>query len=256
MTTISPVKAFTDNYIWVLLHDGEACAVDPGDAAPLQAFLAQQNLTLSAVLVTHHHGDHIGGLPELVEAWPGLRVIGPPDIGAVTEPVADGDTVRWNDHRFMVMAVPGHTLDHLAYHGNGILFCGDTLFAAGCGRLFEGSPAQMAASLASLTALPPETDIYPAHEYTLSNLDFAHAAEPGNTRIIDRIEAARSLREQGLPTLPCKLRQELETNPFLRTQSPEICLTARQFSGRDLSGAQEIFTALRAWKDVFKPQHL
>lgn len=256
MTTISPVKAFTDNYIWVLHHHGEACAVDPGEAAPLEAFLAERGLRLTAVLITHHHGDHTGGLPALAATRPGLRVIGPAGLAAVTEPVAGGDVAEWSGMRWQVIATPGHTLDHLAYHGHGALFCGDTLFAAGCGRLFEGSPALMLDALSRLAALPPDTEIYPAHEYTLSNLAFAHAAEPGNPAIVRRQQEARTRRADGRPTLPSRLDLERDTNPFLRAGTEEVRRSAERFAGRPLNGALEIFTALRAWKDVFKPQHL
>jgi hydroxyacylglutathione hydrolase len=256
MPTITPVKAFTDNYIWVLHQHGEACAIDPGDAAPLTTFLRAQKLQLRAVLVTHHHADHAGGLAALAAEWPDLRIIGPAHIDGVTEPVADGDVTEWHGERFAVLAVPGHTLDHLAYHGTDMLFCGDTLFAAGCGRLFEGSPAQMFASLARLASLPAHTRIFPAHEYTLANLAFANEAEPDNEAVVRRRDEARALRAKDLPTLPGRLEQELATNPFLRTFSPTICQTAEQFASRNLNSELEIFTALRAWKDVFKPQHL
>ena len=256
MPTITPVKAFTDNYIWVLHQHGEACAIDPGDAAPLTAFLREHELRLTTVFVTHHHADHIGGLAALAAEWPALRIIGPAHIDGVTEPVADGDMAEWHGQRFAVLAVPGHTLDHLAYHGADMLFCGDTLFAAGCGRLFEGSPAQMLASLARLASLPRHTRIFPAHEYTLANLAFACAAEPDNQAVIRRRDEAQALRAKDLPTLPSQLGLELATNPFLRTTSPTICQTAEQFSDRILTNELEIFTALRAWKDVFKPQHL
>lgn len=251
MLTTSFVEAFSDNYIWVLHDRSRAIAVDPGDAAPLATFLADERLTLDTVLVTHRHADHVGGLPQLAQQFPGLRVIGPATLGGVTVPAADGDRFTLLSMSFDVLAVPGHTLDHLAYHCEAGLFCGDTLFGAGCGRLFEGTPAQMYASLAKLAALPDDTRVFPAHEYTLANLRFASAAEPSNPDITRRIERDSARRNAGLPTLPSQLACERATNPFLRSDTPEICRALTRRAGREIDDPVERFALLRAWKDSF-----
>lgn len=251
MLTTSFVEAFSDNYIWVLHDRSRAIAVDPGDAAPLQAFLAAEGLTLDTVLITHRHADHVGGLPQLARQTPGLRVIGPATLAGVTEAVADGDRFTLLSMPFDVLAVPGHTLDHLAYHCEAGLFCGDTLFGAGCGRLFEGTPAQMHASLARLAALPDDTRVFPAHEYTLANLRFASAVEPSNPDITARIGHDGARRQAGLPTLPSLLSSERATNPFLRTASPAIGAALARRAGREIDDPVERFALLRAWKDSF-----
>jgi hydroxyacylglutathione hydrolase len=251
MVTVTPVRAFTDNYIWVLSSAGEAVAVDPGDAAPLLEFIEQNGLALTAVLITHHHADHVGGLARLRTACPQLTVYGPPGIRGVTHPVKEGDSVTVLGNRFEVLAVPGHTLDHIAYYDGNHLFCGDTLFGAGCGRLFEGSPAQMFHSLQKLAALPEVTRIYPAHEYTLSNLRFAAAAEPANQDIARRRAADEASLVQGRPTLPSTLAEEKRTNPFLRAQEPALRQSAERHQGSSLADPVAVFAALRAWKNTF-----
>jgi len=255
------VPAFKDNYLW-LIHDGaNAAVVDPGDAAPILAALQAHDLTLTAILLTHHHADHIGGVARLLE-HSNVPVFGPrrDGIAAVTQPLGEGDRVQVTGLalELAVLDVPGHTNGHIAYvredAGAHWLFCGDTLFGAGCGRLFEGTPAQMAASLAKLAALPDDTLVYCAHEYTLSNLRFAEALEPGNRALQLRVANDSQLRGTNLPTIPSTIAIEKATNPFLRTGEPAIVdsLTA---AGRLAPGAGAdtvtVFAALREWKNVF-----
>lgn len=249
MFSIDAVPAFNDNYIWVIHEDGHALAVDPGEAAPLEAFLQRNGLTLDGVLVTHHHGDHTGGIAQLAKRFPGLTVHGPATLAGVTAPTGDGRVVHWRSHAFRVLSVPGHTLDHLAYYGEGRLFCGDTLFGAGCGRVFEGTAEMMFRSLQALAALPADTLFYPAHEYTLSNLAFAVMVEPANTALRQRLAADSLKRERGEPTLPATLAGELATNPFLRTQVPEVIAAANTEAGFTLPDACAVFATLRSWKN-------
>ncbi|WP_256082075.1 hydroxyacylglutathione hydrolase [Massilia sp. YIM B04103] len=252
------VPAFNDNYLW-LIHDGQhAAVVDPGDALPVQAALAAHGLTLSAILLTHHHADHIGGVSQLLQHG-SVPVFGPrhDGIAAVTQALGDGDviTVPGLDLRLRILDVPGHTKGHIAYVREGVepwLFCGDTLFAAGCGRLFEGTPAQMAASLDKLAALPDATLVYCAHEYTLSNLRFACAAEPENAVLRDRVVSDNRKREHGVPTVPSTIGLEKATNPFLRYREPAIASQLHS-AGKLARGAAplEVFAALREWKNHF-----
>lgn len=255
MLTISPIPAFKDNYIWHLERGGEHWVVDPGDAEPVIATL--EDSPLSGILVTHHHLDHTGGIPELCERYD-CPVYGPGTIEGITEPLQNGDHFEILGLPVDVIDVPGHTLDHLALvleepGANGTpqphLFCGDTLFAAGCGRLFEGTPRQMHNSLSKLATLPPQTRVYCAHEYTLDNLRFAQAAEPGNTAIHNRIAEAEALRADNRPTLPSTIGEELATNPFLRCHIPAV---ARRAGNGDTGQDEvEVFTCLRRWKDDF-----
>lgn len=255
MLSITPISAFSDNYIWLLRTPGgsRAVVVDPGDEEPVMAALEREGLTLSAILVTHHHYDHTGGVKDLVSAWPDARVFGPLDrrIAAVTDAVSEGDQIEVPglDAVFGVLEVPGHTSSHIAYLGGGVLFCGDTLFAGGCGRVFDGTLEQLAASLERIAALPPETLIYCAHEYTLSNLGFASWVEPGSPELAARAVKARKLREAGRPTVPSTLAEELNTNPFLRTAEDAVKLAAERHAGRPSSSHAEVFAALRRWKD-------
>jgi len=257
------VPAFKDNYLW-LIHDGvNAAVVDPGDGEPILEALRTNGLTLTAILLTHHHADHIGGVPLLLE-HASVPVFGPRNdgINAVTHPLGQGDqiTVPGLDMAFSVLDVPGHTLGHIAYvredgdaaAGEHWLFCGDTLFGAGCGRLFEGTPVQMADSLAKLAALPDDTLVYCAHEYTLSNLRFADAVEPGNRALQLRTAADSQARGTHLPTIPSTIAIEKATNPFLRYREPAIVdsLVAAGRLSRDASPI-EAFAALREWKNVF-----
>ncbi|MFW3615997.1 hydroxyacylglutathione hydrolase [Billgrantia antri] len=255
MLSVTPIPALSDNYIWLMRQDTspEVCVVDPGDAEPVVRILEQEDLTLGTILVTHHHPDHIGGLPQLIDRY-SPRVIGPDNsaIDGLTERVGKGDTCRVMGRRFDVHAVPGHTLDHIAFFTAGIpplLFCGDTLFAAGCGRLFEGSPEQMYRSLQILAALPDDTLVFAAHEYTLANLRFAQAADPNNRDVADAIVEAQRARDLDRPTLPSHLAREKRINPFLRCGDPDVRATAARHGDTDTD--QATFTTLRAWKDSF-----
>jgi len=261
MLVAQAVPAFSDNYLWLLSAGGrEACVVDPGDAAPVQQALEHNGLSLAAILVTHHHPDHVGGVQALRERAGDIPVYGPRNSPArcITHPLADGDRVRVLGHEALVLGVPGHTLDHIAYFfaagagGTPQLFCGDTLFAGGCGRLFEGDAETMHASLAKLAALPGNTLVYCAHEYTLSNLRFARAVEPDNEALRSREEADGRKRSRDEPTLPSTLALETATNPFLRCATPGIRRAAVARAGRELARDHEVFGVVRAWKDGFR----
>jgi hydroxyacylglutathione hydrolase len=252
--TIEPIPAFDDNYLWLLVRGSQAAVVDPGDGAPVLQRLQQRNLSLQAILVTHHHGDHVGGVASLSRAT-GARVHGP---GAEAIPARDvalagGSRIDVLGVAFDVLDVPGHTLGHIAYHAPALraLFCGDTLFAAGCGRLFEGTAAQMTASLAKLASLPADTRVYCAHEYTLSNLRFALAVEPDSEALRRRQQACAALRRRGEPTLPSTIAEELATNPFLRCSEPDVRRAAEARAGGPLPTAESVFTVIRQWKNVF-----
>lgn len=261
MIAIEPIPAFTDNYIWCL-HDGSnAWVVDPGDAAPVIAFLETHNLTLQGILITHHHFDHVGGIAEL-RAYSALQnkalqnIYGPanPAIAGITHTLHEGDTLTILNTMLSVIEVPGHTLDHIAYRSLDLqppaLFCGDTLFGAGCGRLFEGSPEQMLNSLNKFKTLDPATRVFCTHEYTQANLRFAKAVEPANLALTQRVQVAEKVRANDQPTLPSTLALELETNPFLRSNQPAVQAAALQ---RNPQGATEadIFATIRRWKDDF-----
>lgn len=255
MIQISALPAFTDNYIWLLQdHATQRCAVvDPGDAAPVQAWLdAHPGWVLGDILITHHHHDHVGGVETLQKAT-GATVYGPASESIPGRDVAlkDNDTVRVLGWDFDVYAVPGHTLGHIAYYHHGLLFCGDTLFAAGCGRLFEGTPQQMHHSLSRLAALPEDTLVYCTHEYTLSNLKFAAAVEPGNRDIAARLEKVSQQRASCVMTLPSTLALEKLTNPFLRTGEILVTQKVDERNGPQNRAPSEVFAALRAWKDTF-----
>jgi len=252
-----PLPAFVDNYIW-MLHDGQhALVVDPGEAEPVMQALQREGVQLNGILITHHHSDHTGGVNFLREAT-GAAVFGPANepMPQPLTPLRDGDSVPLLGLTFHVIDVPGHTLGHIAYYcataqPSPLLFCGDTLFSAGCGRLFEGTPAQMQASLAKLAALPDETRVCCTHEYTLSNLKFACAVEPDNQTLCRYTEHATALRANNQPTLPSSIALERQINPFLRSTQPTIIASARTFSAAAVK-ADGVFATLRQWKNVYR----
>lgn len=255
MLEIIPIPAFEDNYIWLLHRPGSAaCAVvDPGDEDPVLEYLDARGLSLHAILVTHKHGDHVGGVAALRERWPEVQVYGPrhEPVSGLDFRVGEGDEVCLEplDVCFRVMEVPGHTEGHLAWSGEGMLFCGDTLFAGGCGRVFSGTFEQLSDSLQRIASLPAETLVYCAHEYTLANLGFARWVEPENRALLAREKLEQEKRSRGEPTLPSTLALELATNPFLRTGEPTVIAAAETWAGRPLQGHREVFRALREWKD-------
>jgi hydroxyacylglutathione hydrolase len=254
MVQVVPVAAFKDNYVWTLRNATHAAVVDPGEAQPVLDYLRREKLALAAILATHHHADHVGGIAGLLGHYE-VPVYGPKHepIATLTRPVAEGDTVRLPELgvTFSVLDIPGHTRAHIAYYGAGALFCGDTLFACGCGRLFEGTAEQMYASLAKLTALPDDTKVYCGHEYTLANIGFAKAVEPGNRALTEREARDRRLREAGKPTLPSTLRDEKATNPFLRCREPAVIESANKYLGARVADPVRVFAAIRDWKNRF-----
>ncbi|WP_354685423.1 hydroxyacylglutathione hydrolase [Cupriavidus necator] len=269
MLKVEPIPAFQDNYIWAI-HDGHrAAVVDPGEAAPVERFLAQKGLALGAIVITHHHGDHQGGVAELLAAHPRtpsgepMPVLGPASerIGGRTRALREGDVVTLAAPALTlrVLDVPGHTAGHIAYFGDRgdlgeagpAVFCGDTLFASGCGRLFEGTPAQMLESLDKLAALPGDTRVYCAHEYTRSNVRFARAVEPGNAALAAWDQRVAELREAGVPTLPTTIAHERAVNPFLRSREPAV-RAAVSAQGGAVDSDAKAFGALRGWKDNFR----
>jgi len=254
MLTLVPLPAFEDNYIWVWHDDRHAVAVDPGDPAPLIAFLDAHRLALTAVLITHHHRDHTGGNTLLRQRYD-CAIYAPdnPRIPEATRVLRGGDSLDLAEPglHFEVLATPGHTLDHISYVGHGCLFCGDTVFGCGCGKLFEGSPAMMAASLDAILALPDATRVCCAHEYTLSNIDFAKTIDGGNPALLERERADRALRARNRPTLPSTLALEKATNPFLRFHDPDMTAFAADYLNRPHPTPDEVFGAIRAAKDAW-----
>lgn len=262
---IYPIPAFADNYIWAIRESGgnSLCVVDPGDAKPVIEYITHHQLQLTDILVTHHHLDHTGGIIALASNYsPHIRGPANDHIGGLTEQLQEGDCFKLFEHEFEVLEVPGHTLDHIAFYNDNstldddpILFCGDTLFAAGCGRLFEGTADQMHQSLAKLKSLPPETQVYCTHEYTLANLKFALTADPTNHYLKTRHEEARLTRQAGKPTLPSNIALELATNPFLRCNQNDVITTVRERTGKfpadQAVDESEVFAELRRWKDQF-----
>ncbi|MGH8175651.1 MAG: hydroxyacylglutathione hydrolase [Steroidobacter sp.] len=255
---VTPVRAFADNYIW-LIHSprdpSKVVAVDPGDAAPVERALIEQQLTLAGLLVTHHHADHVGGVTALLTQRR-IPIFGPAGENTPGEPVRlrEGDSAAFAELglRFSVLDVPGHTAGHIAYVGHGALFCGDTLFSAGCGRLFEGTAEQMSASLAKLAALNGDTQVYCGHEYTMSNLRFELAVEPENAEAAGYFEECRAKRERDETTVPSTMRRERNVNPFLRCDQETVKQAAEAKAGRRLQNHIEIFAVIRRWKDGFR----
>ena len=251
MFEVSFIPAFKDNYIWLLTRGDRAFVVDPGDAGPVLTRLEADGLRLEGILITHHHADHQGGVAELKKRFP-VEVFAPEaeSITGCTHPLRGGESITVLDQSVAVLAVPGHTLGHLAYRAPGLLFCGDTLFGAGCGRLFEGTPAQMAASLERIAALPDDTLIYCAHEYTEMNLRFALAVEPDNPALAQRVGKVAAQRVAGLPSVPSTLAEEKATNPFLRCGEPVVIAAGLQHGAVDRSKTA-VFAAIRGWRNSF-----
>lgn len=250
MLNILPLPCLDDNYIWVLRQGRQVLAVDPGDATPLLEYLQNNDLELSGILLTHRHADHVNGVPALREAL-APPVYGPPSVAGVTHPVNDGDILKLLGASWQVIATPGHTHEHLAYYGAGALFCGDALFGAGCGRLFDGTPEEMHASLMRLATLPADTLVFSAHEYTLANLRFAAVVEPDNAEIKQRQLSDQVKREEKQPTLPSTIAVELATNPFLRCDAASVIESARRHNSAARTPI-EVFATIRDWKNHFK----
>ncbi len=258
MLDVTPVRAFSDNYIWVIrgmVSPERVAVVDPGDAAPVFDYLASARAQLGAILVTHHHRDHCGGVTALKESFD-VPVIGPAseEIPRRTRAAHGGDRIAVEalGLEFDVLDIPGHTRGHIAFHGHGALFCGDTLFSAGCGRLFEGTAAQMSRSLGTLRNLPTETRVYCGHEYTANNLRFARTVEPGNAQAARYAEESQALLAQGRPTLPSTLALEIEVNPFLRCETTTVRQAASDHAGRRVEDPIDVFATIRRWKDEFR----
>ena len=253
MLTISPIRAFSDNYIWLITRGNQGFVVDPGEPGPVVTALQAGGIELTGILVTHHHFDHTGAVDAL-KAETGCEVWGPPDspAGPYDHTVREGDTASVLGVDFSVLNVPGHTLDHIAYYSatERVLFCGDPLFVGGCGRVFEGTPPQMRGSLEKLRRLPPDTLIFCAHEYTLANLRFARLVEPNNSALREFLSACEAKRANDQPTVPSSISDELSCNPFLRWESPEIVKTL-EASGRLTDDSPDgVFTAVREWKNT------
>jgi len=258
---VSMIKAFSDNYIWAISSNvGEKMAlVDPGDANVCIEFIEQHQLQLSSILITHHHADHVGGINKLVDyckskQWP-LTIYGPEseNIPHCDVTLNESQTVILADLdlEFAVIDLPGHTSGHIAYLSQDNLFCGDTLFSGGCGRLFEGTPSQMLSSLEKLSALPERTHVYCAHEYTQANLNFALTVEPCNSELVFYYNQVLQLREEGIATIPTSVMLEKKINPFLRCDQPSLMTSASEFSGDEVNDKLEAFTIIRNWKDNF-----
>ena len=256
MIQVIPVPAFTDNYIWLITNEArkQVAIVDPGDAQPVLQALQQLDLQPIALLITHHHRDHVGGIEKLLEIYPDLPVYGPASeiIPHLTRAMGEGQNVHLEalGLNFAVLDLPGHTAGHIAYYGEGCLFCGDTLFANGCGRVFDGTLHDLHNSLHRIAGLPAETVVYCTHEYTIDNIGFAKWVEPDNAALDQRLEECWDLLESGQATVPFELGREFETNPFLRTHIPEVIAKAEEIAGRETHTPADVFAVLRIWKDT------
>jgi hydroxyacylglutathione hydrolase len=257
MLTVTPIPSFTDNYIWMLRNEkNQAVVVDPGDAQVIINALDQHQLNLAAILITHHHYDHTDGVKELREKY-SIPVYGPTDskFNGISEELNDGDSVEVLGHSFKIKSIPGHTLDHISYlyddPSSPQIFCGDTLFLAGCGRVFEGTMEQMLSAMQYIKTLDKKTKVYCTHEYSLSNLAFAQTVEPDNIDIKDKIVQCQKLREQNLPTLPNTIENELLINPFLRCDVLSVKQQASVYATLPLDSELEVFSTIRQWKNVF-----
>ena len=255
---VRPVRAFADNYIWLIEAPRTAnrlVAVDPGDADPVIVEVERRGASLAAILLTHHHPDHVGGVPDLLGQG-AVPVIGPDDarIAQCTRTVRDGERCELPELglSFEILQVPGHTVSHIAFWGHGALFCGDTLFSAGCGRMFEGTPTQMNASLTKLRRLPPDTRVFCGHEYTAANLRFALTVDPGNRAALEYQDRVARVRAKGDPSLPSTMALENQVNPFLRCDDPIVLKAAEAHAGKSLKEPADVFGVLRAWKDQYR----
>jgi len=257
MFTVTPIPAFIDNYIWMLStpDQEQVVVVDPGDASKVLEVLERDKRSLQAILITHHHNDHTGGVAELLSHF-NIPVYGPKNspFNGITPPLSDGDSISVLGHNLLVREIPGHTLDHICYLSQlqtHQLFCGDTLFLAGCGRLFEGSPKQMLTAMQMFKTLPPSTEVYCTHEYSMANLAFALAVEPNNTEIQKVTLKCQQLRDNNQPTLPTSIGQECTINPFMRTEFSEVISAAEQYAKRSIEDEVDTFTIIREWKNQF-----
>lgn len=251
----APIPAFYDNYLWLLAVNGQAIVVDPGAAQPVLDYLRQHGLHLAGILLTHHHADHIGGVKRIIDEFNDVPVWGPDDsrIPAQARTVGQGDRVRIDSMglNLQVLAVPGHTRSHIAYYGHDLLFCGDTLFSVGCGRLFEGTPGQMQESLDKLAALPSHTRVYAAHEYTQDNCRFALQVEPDNPALLEYADRVQKNRQANRPTLPSTIGRELACNPFMRSREPSVIAAAQQREPVCGDEPAAVLGVIRRWKDRF-----
>ena len=258
MIKIHPIPAFNDNYIWIIHNQDQAVVVDPGDALPVLRYLDDNNLQLVTILITHHHNDHVGGNTTLLEKF-SVPVYGPANesIATLTHRISEGAEIQINELSLSlsVLDTPGHTAGHIVYYGtigaNYVLFCGDTLFVCGCGRIFEGTAPQMYASLQKLSNLPDTTLVYSTHEYTLGNINFSRTVDPNNMNLENLEIKMKELRHRGIPTLPSSIATEKTNNPFLRCDQPEIISSVSNHVDKTLLKPVEVFAALRQWKNSF-----